>query len=117
MSDLAPLPERLRIGPYTWTVSNSKKNWDRGRKDSRLADDADGWTDLLARRIGIRPKLHLEYERVVLLHEILHACLDSSHHATLDLNDAEESLIRYISPVLYGVLQDNPDLLDYLGLT
>ena len=110
-----PLPERLRIGPYTWKVVSSKKDWAKQEKDSKIAE-SDGFTNRITQQIHIRPGLALDYERVVLIHEILHAVRDSAH-MTIDLNDAEESFINGTSPLIYATLADNPDLLDYLGLT
>lgn len=108
------MPTSLRIGPYTWQVFCSKKAWAKQDKSTRESSDGVCHTD--THKIIIAPKLPLEYERICLLHEILHACRDSVHLLKLDLNDAEESFINAVSPALYGVLQDNPDLLDYLGL-
>lgn len=111
----SPLPASLRIGPYTWQVRCSKKDW--ASLDKSEKHDADGICQIDQHVIYIAPKLGQEYERIVVLHEILHAARDSAHLTKLDLNDAEESFINAVAPVLYGVLHDNPDLLDYLGLT
>lgn len=115
----SPPPERLRIGPYTWQVFYDKKNWKRGIKGKpHYNDESDGFTEIVTNEIFVKPGLNSpQYERVVLLHEILHAARASSHLTEVDANDAEESFINPVAPILYGVLHDNPDLLDYLGLT
>jgi hypothetical protein len=110
MAPRLSLPKTLRIGSYTWKVRCGTKIV-KGLDISK----ADGLCHVDTRIIDIRPGLELQYERIVLLHEILHACRDSSH-VKVDLNDAEESFVNHVAPLLYGVLQDNNDLLDYLGL-
>lgn len=114
----SPLPRQLRLGPYTWQMRNTKRAWARGIKHQPHFDaETDGFTEIKTNEIFIKPGLQHQYEQVVVLHEIMHACRASSHLNALDLNDAEESYINAVAPVLYAALHDNPDLLDYLGLT
>lgn len=110
----SPMPKSLRIGPYTWDIRCSKKAWNS--LEPHIRDGADGATLPATHTIRIRPGLSPTYERIVLLHEVLHACRDSAHLMKLDLNDAEESFINAVAPILFGVFQDNPDFNDYLGI-
>lgn len=105
------VPRALRIGPYTWQVRCSKKRW----KKHGAADEV-GNCDLANHVINVKPDQEIQYERATLFHEIMHAARYSSG-AKVDLNDPEESIIQAIDGSMVAVLQDNPDLLDYLGLT
>lgn len=108
---MSPLPNTLRIGPYTWTVKCSKKAW----AETKPKEGEYGEADPHKYRITLKPKMSLQYERVVLMHEIMHAARFATEQ-DLDLNKAEESFIELTDGILVAVLQDNPDLLDYLGV-
>lgn len=55
------------------------------------------------------------YTKETLLHEVLHAAWERAFpNAPLSWDAQEEKFIRAISPVLLGILRDNPTLVRYL---
>ena len=109
------LPSPVRIGPYTWTFSADKKEWDK-EPDK---DKSDGICDGELLRIILNPevlKRHPLHVKQIVTHELTHACFTSAHRA-LDMrneDDAEESFVEAFSPLLLGMLRDNPHLVEWL---
>lgn len=100
-------PKIIFIGPHDYEVSISKK-----KIDSNLF----GETDNTNSEIHVHPDQSLQNKRDTLLHEILHAiAFASGMKKVLEWNDeTEEKVIRLLSPWLLGVVQDNPDLIEWI---
>lgn len=62
--------------------------------------------------IMVDTNCHLDVLKETLVHELLHAIIKQTNSTMSD--DDEESLVRSLSPLLYGVLKNNPQLVDYL---
>ncbi|MFE7461654.1 hypothetical protein ACWFMI_23605 [Nocardiopsis terrae] len=109
-----PLPEQIRIGHATYTLTTSAHISD-GSEDTELA----GWSDEATRRLEISANGAHDYVRETLLHEILHQCLrvtgtDPDADAKAGLPDVEERTLMGMAGPLLGVLCDHPELLAYL---
>ena len=98
----APMPKTVKVGAHVYSVL------------SRTAAQIQGVgeCDNTTLQIKIKQRLKRSKAKEILLHEILHAvtlqCLDGGKK--LD----DEDFITATSPVLLQVLQDNPELLEYL---
>lgn len=105
---MAKLPQKVKIGPTTYTLSFMSK------------DQADagvyGRTDPKADTIVINPSLCLGEQQTTVLHEVLHAIfLTSNLTHVLDLDEKkEEQVIRMLEPFLLSLIRDNPKLMEYL---
>lgn len=97
------LPEQLKVGPLDWTV--------RVDTDAKLY----GKTRHKATEIVMCPQSPASM-RDTLLHEALHAVWwVAGGEKLLDMDkDAEEQLIRLLSPWLLCLLRDNPDMIKFL---
>ena len=63
-------------------------------------------------QIWVRQGLRKSKAREILLHEVLHACTHPTMNCSGDHND--EDFVAAIAPVLLQVLQDSPELVEYL---
>lgn len=99
-------PQRIKVGPLTYRVKLWKK---------RPADNARNWglCDRESCTILIHERLSRPRFREVLLHEVMHACYDTSG-LTLKDDCPEEMVVNDLSFALLGVLRDNPDLVAFL---
>lgn len=94
------------VGPFTYTVNRDQAALDREAHSSARA--IDGFVQRSRLEIVVSPDLAADYEREVVLHEVLHTVF-----GLVGLDD-EEDPVRRIAPVLLDVLQRNPDLVRYL---
>ena len=103
------LPEKVKVGPFEWTVRMESLN-------TSLDRAANGFN------YGATVKSQLEIQlaigqapgnlRDTLLHEVLHACW---HTASLSSSAAdEEEVCSRLSTVLLSVLRENPQLVEFL---
>lgn len=97
-----PLVATVKVGPIVYRV--------------KLVDDLrdgehqfDGWIDYAAAKIEIVKGLNHEFERVVLLHEVMHAVLKQAGQASSD-----EKLVTALGYALVDLIQQNPELVRYL---
>lgn len=97
----------IRVGPYRISV-----DW-MSKRELKKYENASGFFFGDEARIGIKDSLDIDVEREVLMHEVLHACIEVSG---LDDEEAEERVIRALAPTLVDVLQRNPKLVRYLRL-
>jgi hypothetical protein len=63
-------------------------------------------------QILIQARLRKTKAREVLLHEVLHACTYPTMASVQ--NKTDEDFVDVTAPALLQVLQDNPELVDYL---
>lgn len=95
------LPKAVKIGPFHYRIRRPSKALAR----ENLSGAA--WHPLLT--IAVDRDLHPVYAAETLLHEVLHACWDQTPLRDFD-DDVEESIVAALSPLLFGVLRDNPEL-------
>jgi hypothetical protein len=96
------MPMTIKVGAHTYTVLRKSK--------AQMGEDA-GTCDYTMLQFAIRRLVRRSLVQETLLHEVLHAC---SYPTFADVTEEHEKLIEAISPVLLQVIQDNPDLIDYL---
>ncbi len=104
---MASMPSAVKVGSHTYSVlvKNKREMTEKGQLQDGLC--LSGQLE-----IWIRCRMKLSYAQDTLLHEVLHACV----HPSLSSKETttEEEFITQSTPVLLGVLQDNPDLVKYL---
>jgi hypothetical protein len=107
------LPSSVRIGAYTYTVSNGD---DFYQKVHSIQDPADilGMCDSVECLICLRPGLPPQVERNSFLHELLHAAKAVGGHPDLSTDDPEEAFISATTHPLLMILRDNPKVVAYL---
>jgi len=97
------IPTSVEVGELTYEVVavpnlNDGEQWG-------LSEYGDG-------RISINTDTPDVFQRMIMLHEILHTCFfNAGTH--LD-SETEEMVIQQLTPSLFGVLRNNPDLVKYL---
>lgn len=99
---MAVMPTTIKVGAHVYAV--------RRRSKEELEDL--GRCDFDATEILIRKGLRQSKAREILLHEILHATTYPSMMNVEGLTD--EQFVDSTAPVLLQVLQDNPQLVEYL---
>ena len=94
------LPSSVKVGPYDYRIVVDEPGEHEGEFRSRKME------------IGIVVKdRHPRHIAETLLHEILHAV---NHVADVGDTTDEEASVTRSSPILFAVMRDNPDLMDYL---
>lgn len=107
------VPKHIAVGPHTYTVYTDVQH---GLEIRAQGGDADktciGSTDHHHLTIWVDGTLAPSMLAETLLHEVIHACAAST--GGLDFTDDEEGSVKRLSPLLFGVLRDNPMLMRYL---
>lgn len=117
-------PKSVRIGPHVYKILYSQKSW-RKYLGKTAEKQYAGKTHTLRNRIFINAfSMSLSQQQETLLHEILHAVLavtgwtDDEYGWPTESRDLiEEHLIRQVAPIFLQILQDNPDLVEWLNVT
>lgn len=111
-----PVPKFIKLGTYNLAVKTDQANWDKLKLEGTNAHDKVGFYKGQDETIHIAPGQSLNYERDTVLHEVLHGIVAQagSLQAMDFTDDMEENLILLMTPWLLMVLQDNPDLVEYL---
>jgi hypothetical protein len=95
------IPDKIKIGPLEFAI--------------KMRDDVSnsfyGLECFSEQNIFIRSGLSSDYEKVILLHEILHVIFDVNGIADTEEN---HKIIYDVSNYLGMLLKDNPDLCTYL---
>jgi hypothetical protein len=99
-----PMPQRLRVGPFDYTV----QSW-----PSREASAAErfGECDRFNNVIRVRDDISEQRSAETMIHEILHAVWDTQG---LGDNDAEERIVTCLALGLSQVIRDNPDFVAWM---
>jgi len=97
------MPASVKVGPHWYKIL---------RKPKKLMPDDLGSFDSTTLQIWVRQRLRKSKAAEILLHECLHACLHSVANGVSQ--NEEEDFVGGTSPVLLQVLQDNPELVEYL---
>lgn len=100
---MTPMPASVRIGPHVYSIL---------RKPAAAMPNSWGSCDNGTLQIWVRQRLKLSKSKEILLHEVFHACLHSSVNG--GSYNEEEDFVEALSPALLQVIQDNPELLEYL---
>ena len=96
----AAMPDSVKIGPHTYTIVRAYRN------------GANGYCDMDGLKLAVQPSLRRSKAQEVLLHELMHALT----HPTLCSAEkfTDEEFVTGVTPLLLQVIQENPDLLEYL---
>jgi hypothetical protein len=95
------MPKSIKVGAHVYTILRKPK--------SQLSGV--GECDFDNTQIVIRKRLKKSVAKETLLHELLHACIYPSFN---DKSTTDEEFVLALAPVLLQVIQDNPELLEYL---
>lgn len=106
------IPLSVRVGPYRYTVKVDADRIKELEKESNT--DLYGITTHGHLEIALQPDVADMVLRETLLHEVLHAVLFNTGISDRMTDKAEEHLVRALSPALFSLLRDNPDLVRYL---
>lgn len=102
-----PIPKTLRIGFGTFKVRSDRDATQLLIEQSRAGSASGDWLS-----INVRNDLPPETTAETLLHEVLHMAL---YAAGTELDtDEEEKVVRPLSMMLFRVLRDNPQLVEFL---
>jgi hypothetical protein len=97
--------KKLKIGCFTYDIISAKIK----------SPSNHGETNTDTKQILLSDTDNQQVVKETLLHEVLHALLEDAVILNLFTDDDhEERLVRYLSPKLMAVMQDNPKLVDYL---
>ena len=99
----APMPKSIKVGAHVYTVL---------RKPATALKEELGDCDFNTCQISVRQRLRKSKAREILIHELLHACTHPLVND--DKKHTDEDFVQAVSPVLLQVIQDNPELLEYL---
>ena len=97
-----PMPSSVKVGPHVYPVVRKPK--------SVMSDH--GLCDWDAVQILIQARLRRSKAKEVLFHEVLHACTYPIMASVQ--NKTDEDFVDVTAPALLQVLQDNPELVEYL---
>ncbi len=111
------IPKSLKIGTFQYRVTTDESAL--RAKDHEMNGPFAGYGDHDQEVIGINANISPRKQAETLLHETLHAVFETvgglpSRGEEEDDHDYEERLINALSPTLFGVLRENPKLLDYI---
>lgn len=105
-------PTSVRVGPYTYVVKVDADRIKELEKESNT--DLYGITTHGHLEIALQPDVADMVLRETLLHEVLHAVLFNTGISDRMTDKAEEHLVRALSPALFSLLRENPELVRYL---
>jgi hypothetical protein len=96
------MPKTVKVGVHTYSILRKSK--------SQMGDDL-GTCDFNELQILLRKQLRKSVSKETLIHEILHA---ATYPSLNEKTMTDEDFVTAVSPVLLQVLQDNPELVEYL---
>ena len=96
------MPKTVKVGAHVYTVL---------RKPASMLKEQLGECDFDKLIICVRKQLRKSVAKETLLHEVLHA---TTYPSLNEKTATDEDFVTAMSPVLLQVLQENPDLLEYL---
>jgi|SRR5581483_1072722 len=100
-----PPPAHFTIGKEVWTITVAPF------KDPMI--DGETWSD--QHLIQLRPGMSLHQEQITLVHELLHAAINSSDAEFIcERKFAEHDWIYRVQDRLTDLLHDNPELVHFL---
>lgn len=114
------IPRKVKIGVHTWRVKTGKR---QALKFKLETDESTvGYCERRTLRIGLDTSVPKQIVRESMMHEVLHAVFaccgmpldDPMPTFDDDKMQPEEFVVKLMSPVLLGVLRDNPELVAFL---
>lgn len=116
----APRPTNVKIGFYNLVIKwIPEAEW---REPNGMDPGLQGQFDANVGRISMRVQtdVHEQMLRETLWHEILHGCwwhMGLTDHPVTDKDgeEQEEQIVKRITHASLQVIQDNPDVMAYLG--
>ena len=122
---MAKRPSKIKVGPHTYKIYYSKKKWARFYPKKKNKEGYGGVVGRFLLRASVILvngwEQSLSQQKDTLLHEILHACfaLTVFDNSPISFDGAEKSEIEeyavlILTPTLLQVLQDNPELVEWL---
>ncbi len=113
-----PPPSKVKVGIFVYSVQVGGPDWKAAvKKKPSAGGRLAGHTDNLSLTISVRPGLAPGAEREVVVHELLHACVNVAGQPIESMRrkcGLEENAVSVIAPTLLGVIRENPPLLRYL---
>lgn len=97
---MAEMPTTVKVGPHVYSVIR------------KSGINYNGCCEFNTLQITVKKRLRKSKAQEILLHEILHACTHPSLNGDKPYKD--EEFVDGVTPTLLQVLQDNPELLEYL---
>lgn len=94
------MPQTVKVGPHVYSVL----------RKSGIGYNGECSFDTL--QIVVKTRLRRSKAQEILVHEILHACTHPSLNGSEKMQD--EEFVDGVAPTLLQVLQDNPELIEYL---
>lgn len=109
-------PGEAHVGNHLYTILwASGDEWDAARHPEAAAAVTEG--DLNTITVRLKQGMAESVYQELLLHELTHAGWNATMltHAPLDaIEDVEEFIVAAQTPVLLGILRDNPHIVKYL---
>lgn len=105
MKKTKKIPSKIKLGPYLYRIEMVKSLQD-GKGTDLMGHCKSG-----EHLIELREELPPDRERAVLLHELMHAMWEMG---ALEEETKEELAVLILSPLLLGVMKENPKLMEYL---
>lgn len=97
-------PKKVKVGPFWFDIIYADLA-------SINRSDSVGYTLFEKKEIYIDKNYHEDLQAETLMHELLHVI-----HivAGIKREDDEEQVVRMASPLMYGILKENPSLVKFL---
>jgi hypothetical protein len=105
-------PKKVILGPFAYKVivDESRVKQLEEHENSELF----AMTLLDSLEIVLHPSSAPMVQREKLLHELLHVVFDNTGISNRFSDRTEEQLVRALSPALFDLLRENPELVRYL---
>lgn len=100
---MASIPDRVQIGPYSFSIEFNKE----------ANDAANSWGRVIweSQKVQLLPTVESTKLAEVLLHEVLHGVI---HTSGLTKTENEEQFILATSAILLDTMRRNPGLVEFL---
>lgn len=109
---MAKLPAMVRVGPATYRVTSDAA--EHAKACQRVGDGLLGSTTFKSCVITIDPDQAHDCKTDTVLHEVLHCVTQMAGLLSEWGEEKDEAVVTRLTPVLLGVIRDNPDLISYL---
>jgi hypothetical protein len=106
-------PAAVVVGPVTFSVCCDEDTL--MRMEHATGSSLFGATDVGSQSIVLNINVGPDVLAETLLHEVLHACLSVAGISHELDDDAEERIVRALSPVLLQVVRSNPSTIRFLA--
>jgi len=107
------LPRKAVLGPFTYRITESRKEWEKWAPEIAVEEDWWGYTHHASATILIQPNINPALQRTVLMHELLHACCFSAGMLDTRKRD-EETWVAMVAPMVLDSIARSPGMTDFL---